>query len=139
MPAIEGRCHCGNLAFVFVTSAELETLGLRACQCTFCRAHGARTTSDPNGRVRLAVEGPAQQLTRYRFGLKTADFLICRECGVFIGAEMVLDGSRWMTLNANTFRPPPPADFPVARMDFETEDAAARIARRLAKWTPVAI
>src|SRR5262249_41360754 len=40
-----GGCHCGNLAFRFEASAPLETLGLRADQCSFCRAHGARNTS----------------------------------------------------------------------------------------------
>jgi len=45
----EGSCHCGNLEFVFDASAPLERLGLRADQCSFCRAHAARNTSDSGG------------------------------------------------------------------------------------------
>ena len=38
----EGGCHCGNLSFVFEASAGLDVIGLRADQCSFCRAHNAR-------------------------------------------------------------------------------------------------
>ena len=132
----EGGCHCGNLAYVFEASADLETLGLRADQCSFCRAYRARTTSDPNGAMRITVRDPAQ-LSRYRFGLKIADFLICSACGVFIGAVMEDDGRHWMTVNANSFRPPPPDDFPVSAVDYDAENVALRLARRKLRWTPV--
>jgi hypothetical protein len=134
--AFEGRCHCGNVEYTFDASAALEVLGLRACQCSFCRAHGARTISDPNGTVQLRVADETK-LTRYRFGLKTADFLLCTQCGVYLGALMSEAGHSWMTINANTLAPPPPLDAPVTPMDFSSEDAARRINRRKAKWTPV--
>jgi hypothetical protein len=133
---IEGGCHCGNIAYTFEISTSLDKLGLRACQCSFCRAHGARTTSDPNGAMRIKVRD-ADKLQRYRFGLKTADFLICRECGVFIGALMEEDGKRWFTVNANSFKPPPAYDIVGAANDFGGEDVAGRTSRRAAKWTPV--
>jgi hypothetical protein len=134
MTVFEGGCHCGNLAYVFTASASLETLGLRADMCGFCRAHGARNTSDPKGSMRIAVYD-ATLLERYRFALKTADFLICRRCGVYIGA--LLD-DKWFTVNANTFRDPPPLDVPLVPHDFDAEDVPTRIARRKARWTPVA-
>ena len=59
---ISGGCHCGNLSFVFEASAGLDVLGLRADQCSFCRAHRARTTSDPNGSVRIAVRDVKKKL-----------------------------------------------------------------------------
>ncbi len=136
MPSYEGGCHCGNLRYRFETTADLVELGLRACQCTFCRAHGARTTSDPRGAFRLTVQDNAK-LHCYRFGLRTADFLICRECGAFVGAIMEEDGQSWITVNANTIQPPPAADAPLAPHDFGGEDRAGRITRRKAKWTPV--
>jgi len=132
----EGRCHCGNLSYVFETSASLDVLGLRACQCSFCRAHGARTTSDPNGAMRIRVRDK-DALQRYRFGLKTADFLLCKTCGVFLGAIMEENGSGWMTVSANTLQPPPVYDMVGAAHEFGAEDTAQRIARRKAKWTPV--
>jgi hypothetical protein len=88
---ITGGCHCGNVSFVFEASAPLDQLGLRACQCTFCRAHAARMTSDPQGTFALQVRDDGK-LQRYRFGQNTADFLICRECGAFIGALMEESG-----------------------------------------------
>ena len=91
MTIFEGGCHCGNLSYVFAASAPLEGLGLRADQCSFCRSHAARNTSDPNGTMRIEVRDEAK-LGRYRFGLKTADFLLCRECGIYIGALMEYNG-----------------------------------------------
>jgi hypothetical protein len=134
---IQGGCHCGNIAYTFAVSAPLEELGLRTCMCSFCRIHGARTTSDPNGRIELAVRDP-KKLRRYRFGLKTADFYICDECGAFVGAVMTEGGKSWMTVNANTFKPPPPLDFPAAPNDFGGEDTKGRTDRRKARWTPLA-
>jgi hypothetical protein len=132
----EGGCHCGNLAYVFETSAALEALGLRADMCGFCRAHGARNTSDPKGAMRISVRDPAK-LVRYRFALKTADFLICADCGVYIGAMLTDGGKSWFTVNVNSFHAVPALDFPVAPQDFDAEDVPARIARRKQRWTPV--
>jgi hypothetical protein len=132
----EGGCHCGNLAFAFEASAPLETLGLRADRCGFCRAHGARNTSDPNGAMSISVRD-ADALIRYRFGLRTADFLICRSCGVYIGALMEDGAAHRFTVNVNTLRPPPRDDFPIQPADYEGEDVPARIARRRQRWTPV--
>jgi hypothetical protein len=133
---IDGACHCGNISYVFDASQSAEALGLRACQCSFCRAHGARTTSDPNGTVNIRVRDTTK-LQRYRFGLKTADFLICRACGVFVGALMTEDGKSFVTVNANTFKPPPRYDIIAVAKDFGGEDGEGRTARRSARWTPV--
>jgi hypothetical protein len=134
----EGGCHCGNLSYVFETSVGLHVLGLRACQCSFCRRHNARTTSDPKGTIRVSVREPGK-LHRYRFGLKTADFLICADCGVYIGAALEDGGKGWMTVNVNTFRSPPPFEFTGTPHDFESETAGDKIDRRKAKWTPLEI
>ncbi|MBS0275252.1 MAG: hypothetical protein JSR55_12890 [Proteobacteria bacterium] len=131
-----GGCHCGNLSYVFEATAGLDALGLRADMCSFCRAHGAHTTSDPSGSIRISVRD-AERLNRYRFGLKTADFLVCRDCGVYIGALMEDGGRMWFAVNANSFREKPPLDFPAVPHDFDGEDVPGRIARRKKKWTPV--
>jgi hypothetical protein len=131
-----GGCHCGNLSYAFEATTPLETLGLRADMCGFCRAHGAHTTSDSNGSIRISVQDESK-LSRYRFALKTADFLVCRDCGVYIGALMEDGGKMWFTVNANSFREKPPLDFPVVLHNFDGEDVPGRIARRKIKWTPV--
>jgi hypothetical protein len=132
----EGGCHCGNLTFVFEASAPLEVLGLRADGCSFCRAHAARHTSDPNGTVSISVLD-AGALMRHRFGHRTADFLICARCGVYIGALMEDGGKSWFVINVNALRPPPRDDLPVVLADLNAEDVPKRIARRKQKWTPV--
>ena len=132
----EGGCHCGNLSYIFEASAPLEMLGLRACLCSFCRAHGARNTSDPRGSMRLRVRDP-ERLERYRFGLKTADFLICRDCGVYVGAHLTDATGSWLTVNVNTFRERPALDHPIVAHNFDADGVAQRLARRKARWTPV--
>ena len=84
----EGACHCGAIEFTYETRLSPQSWALRACQCGFCRAHGALATSDPAGTVRFRYIYP-DRLRRYRFGLRTADFLICRECGIYAGAVMM--------------------------------------------------
>jgi len=78
--AFEGRCHCGALGFTLRTSKQPEQWTVRACQCTFCRGHGARTTADPDGSVSFRIADPSK-LKRYRFGTRSSDFLVCGECG----------------------------------------------------------
>lgn len=133
MPTFAGRCHCGNLELVLTTAHEPATLPLRACSCGFCRRHGARTTSDPQGSVRIVAHA-AGLLVRHRFGLATADMLVCGRCGVYVAALLEVGQRAWATINVNTFEPPlGGAATPVS---YDGEDAAARVARRRAGWTP---
>jgi hypothetical protein len=136
MQRFEGGCHCGNLFFIFAASAILEQLGLRACMCSFCRAHGARTASDPNGTMQIDVRSP-DKLMRYRFGLRTADFLLCAHCGVYIGALLPNGDGGWFTVNVNAFREPPPLEFPIQPIVYDREGVGSRVDRRKSKWTPV--
>lgn len=134
MALYQGACHCGAAAVAFETAIPPEALPTRACQCGFCRAHGARTATDPAGRLRFSGN-----LRRYRFGLGVADFLICPDCGVYLGAIYAEDGRAWGTVNVNClaardrFRPAGEL------VSYEGEDAAARRARRRARWTPAEI
>ena len=132
-----GGCHCGNLRFEFETALAAEALPLRACQCTFCRRHGALSTSDPAGQIRLKVAEP-ELLQRYRFGLGITDFLICRRCGIYLMAMMDIDGGRYAVLSANALECRAAMTSPVAPMEYGGEDQAARLARRKQRWTPVA-
>ena len=130
-----GGCHCGHLRYALETALALEQLPLRACQCSFCRHHGARSTSDPAGRVRFEVQDGAQ-LTRYRFGLRTADFLICARCGIYVGALMQADGGQWAIVNANTLDEAARLTQQPQPMDYDGEDERARQSRRRARWSP---
>lgn len=131
-----GGCHCGNLHFALRTRFALAQLPLRACQCSFCRRHGALSTSDPQGTVRFEVREPAQ-LVRYRFGLKTADFLICARCGTYVGAMIGDAGRRSAIVNANALDEVAQLTQPATPMSYDGETEAQRTARRRERWTPV--
>src|SRR5436190_940430 len=89
-----------QLPVVAVFGYELRTAlvpaqwNIRACQCAFCRAHAALSCSDPNGTLAF-VERETGVLARYRFGLKTADFLLCMRCGVYNGATIETPDGRF--------------------------------------------
>jgi hypothetical protein len=132
-----GRCHCGNLEVTFDARTPPKDLVVRSCTCSFCCRHGARCVSDPAGAVRILVHDPAL-LLRYGFGLRTADFLVCRRCGVYLGAVMGVGDSAVATINVNTFDQPHPFQRDGVPMDYGRESEPGRRARRAAGWTPVA-
>jgi hypothetical protein len=135
---LAGGCHCGSLEVRFATECAPAALTVRACACSFCRRHGVRAVSDPRGRLEFLVHDPAQ-LNRYRFGLATAEFLICRRCGVYLGALMSEGGAAYAIVNVNALATPeifPQAPVP---MSYDRESEAERRARRRAGWTPAAL
>ena len=61
----KGSCHCGAIAYTFRTAVEPAQWSVRACQCSFCRAHDALSTSDPNGQITFVALNP-DLLQKYR-------------------------------------------------------------------------
>ena len=76
-------------------------------------------------------------LQRYRFGQRTADFLLCRACGVYIGAELETRAGRFGIININALRPVPEGLAPVVPVDYGPESIEQRVVRREARWSPV--
>jgi hypothetical protein len=131
-----GGCHCGALGFEFRTALEPAVWPVRACQCSFCRAQGAVYTSDPAGSVAFTHRDP-QQISRYRFGHKTADFIFCSRCGSYLGAVTTIDRRIFAVINIHALDPQPDG-LPAAQpMSYEGEASDARNSRRAARWTPV--
>ena len=134
--AYEGSCHCGAIGWNYRTALAPPQWPVRSCQCSFCRRHASRCTSDPAGSVEFsAVDTDA--LHRYRFGLQTAEFLMCRRCGVYIGAYADGPGGAFATLNLNALKTPIdgiPATTPTC---YDSENRDGRIRRREQRWTPV--
>ena len=134
MAAYTGKCHCGELRFVYTTSITPSEWTVRSCQCSFCRAHGVRATRDPSGSVRFEA---GDAIVRYEFGQRTAQFLICGRCGVYVAAVMASPRGRFATVNVNALYPAPEG-LPAARpVTYDEEAPAQRIARREQGWTPV--
>lgn len=122
-----GGCHCGALALAFSTALVPAATAPRACDCGFCRAHGAAWISDRDGRL-IIRSAPPDRLRAYRQGSLEARFLLCGECGVLV-AVVFDDGSHLhAAVNSNcldardAFAPPVPAS-PLA---LEAGDKIAR-------------
>jgi hypothetical protein len=133
----EGRCHCGTLGFRYRTARIPREWSLRACQCSFCRAHAAVSTSDPAGT--LAFRLPDVGAVRlYRFGQKAADFLVCTNCGVYIGARIETPRGGFGIINVRALTALPGELPPPESMTYDGESAQQRQARREDRWTPLA-
>jgi hypothetical protein len=135
MGTYQGQCHCGAIGFTFSTEVPPSEWSVRACQCTFCRGHGALSTSDPEGSIRFHAARP-DRVVRYRFGLRTADFLLCRDCGVYVGALMTEGDRSFGIVNINALSPLP-AYLPSPRsMTYDGETIDQRVRRREQRWSP---
>jgi hypothetical protein len=133
-----GQCHCGAIHVELATERPPEQQILGACQCSFCRKHNARALSDAKAHVTLTAADPPA-LQRYAFGLRTAEQIICRRCGVYVAMTLAEEERVWSVINVDALddralfsRPPEPRD-------YSAEDRAGRIARRKARWCPTTL
>ncbi|MGH8280223.1 MAG: GFA family protein [Gammaproteobacteria bacterium] len=134
---LTGQCHCGNIRFEFEIACALDKLPLRACQCSFCRKHGAVTASDPHGRVRFRFADRGQ-VQRYRFGLGVTEILVCMRCGGYAAGLVHIDGRPYATLNVNLLDRRAELTQTPLPVDYASETREQRLARRARSWTPIA-
>ncbi len=128
-----GACHCGAV------SAEYETgqpVRLRQDGCSFCASRGVKSASDPNGKLTLTAN---TKLIRYRFGHKTADFLICSICGAYVATFMQGPAGAVGVINVVGLNIPELRDEPAALASLDGETPDERMARRLSRWTPMTL
>jgi hypothetical protein len=85
LPALAGGCHCGNIAARAELTSAPQQCQPRACDCEFCRKHGAAWWSDPRGSLHIHIADEADS-GRYRQGAGLAEMLLCRRCGVLVAA-----------------------------------------------------
>ena len=130
-----GACHCHALELRLESDQTPRVLGLRADNCSFCIKHQAAFTSDPGGDL-FIVARDAKLVARYRFGTKTADFILCRDCGVFVAAAMTEPSIA--VINANVLEARDAFFQNELRVaSFDGESTEQRLARRRARWTPL--
>jgi hypothetical protein len=110
-----------------------DDLPLRACQCSFCLRHGAKTTSDPAGAIRILLTN-CEAVSYYQFGAQTAEFLICQRCGIYLAAIFRDGGRIFAVANANTFETPLKQN--AVPVDYKGETVDERRERWCTKWTP---
>jgi hypothetical protein len=131
-----GGCHCGVIKVTYRTDIDPAHWALRHDGCSFCRRHGVVGTSDAAGEVTVHI-GDASKVRHYRFAQKTADFLLCVECGVFVAAITGTDGGARAVINARVLDDISPKFNEVTRVHFDDETPEQRGERRSRYWTPV--
>lgn len=125
-----GSCHCGAVRTSFESDRPLAP---RACLCSFCRKHGARTVSDPEGAATIDCTLPPLV---YRFASCSSDYLLCPRCGVYVGAVFGPPEARLATLNLNAFDGQHLA-MRAEPVSYEGESAERKAERRRLRWTPL--
>ncbi len=91
-----GGCHCGRIVFEMTLSGPASAFAPRACDCSFCRKHGAAWLSDADGALRVRQRGEALV---YRQGSAQADFIACPHCAVLLLAMFEREGSVRVAVN----------------------------------------
>ena len=108
---------------------EDEEAGSASIMATLDVAGGAKSSWNFSARP--------ESLQRYRFALRTADFLLCRECGVYIGAVIESEQGRFGIINTHALAEQP-ADLAATQpISYDAENTGGRIQRREERWTPV--
>ena len=129
-----GSCHCGRLNLEFSTRLHATDLRPRACDCSFCRKHGAAYISDPRGA--LSIRGiDADGRREYRQGSENARFQLCAYCGVLVAVVFEHEGRLYGAANARCLDGDPEfgESVPASPQRLSPEE---KIARWLQAWVP---
>ena len=105
-----GGCHCGNI------SVRL----------------------DRDGSAVIAASDWSL-VERYRFGSRTADYLLCRRCGVYVGAVCETASGLRAVVNVNCLDDRAAFTQTPAAPDYDDEAMGARLERRAANWMPAVV
>jgi hypothetical protein len=130
---INGKCHCGNIAFTLAWEPEPTAIPSRACTCSFCVKHGGVWTSCPTGALKILVREPAL-VSKYSFGTRTADFHVCSKCGIVPLVTSSIDGHVYAVVSVNAFEGVDPSLLQRAPATFDAETEETRLARRQRNW-----
>ncbi len=95
--------------------------------------HGAATARDPDGEASIKAR-EADLITLYRFATNSTDFILCANCGVYVGAAITFGQRKFVTLNMNLTALDTRRASPVNHAD---EAADTRIASRVESFTPM--
>ena len=125
MSRLHGQCHCGSVR-VEIEGVAVADLPMRACQCGFCRRHGAISTSHPDATITFA-------------GQRLSNFLICADCGCYVGSAAEIDGAWYAILNIRGVDLPGFDGRDPQPMVYDGETPEERTARRKARWSPATL
>jgi hypothetical protein len=133
-----GGCHCGNIHVRLRLSKRPQDSPLRACACSFCRSHNTRTVADAEGLFEFWADDWSL-VERYRFGSRTADYMICRRCGVYIAAVCETAAGTRAVVNVNCLSDRASFTSVPAVAKYEGETTESRLSRRAVNWMPAVV
>jgi len=132
---IRGGCHCGNIRFALTWRPEPSHIEARACNCSFCLKHGGLWTACPGGMLEVTRRDPGR-VQAYRFGTATAEFHVCRDCGVVPVVTSDIGGRRYAVVSVHAFEAVAPSFIRPAPASFAGESTEQRLQRRERGWIP---
>jgi hypothetical protein len=115
-----------------------EDTPLRACACSFCRAHMTRTVADAAGHFTLSADDWSL-VEPYRFGSRTADYMICRRCGVYVAAICETASGTRAVVNINCLNDRAAFTQQPNKTNYDGETEATRLSRRATNWMPATV
>lgn len=130
---LNGKCHCGNIAFTLDWPEGQADVPARACNCSFCIKHGGVWTSNPGAKLAVVL-CHADLVSTYAFGTKTATFHVCTRCGAVPIVTSVIENHLYAVVNVNTIENLDPLRLRRGTADFGAEDVGSRLARRRQNW-----
>ena len=132
---INGKCHCGNIAFSLAWEPDPVDIPARACTCSFCMKHGGVWTSNPRGRLAVRI-ADRSAVSRYQFGTRTAEFHVCSRCGIVPVVTSEIDGRLYAVVSVNAFEGIDPSKLRRGPASFDGEGTDSRLERRKRSWIP---
>jgi len=130
---LNGKCHCGNIAFELEWAGDPAAIPARACGCSFCVKHGGVWTSNPKSRLVVTIRD-ASLVSKYTFGSRTAAFHVCSRCGAVPLVTSIIANNLYAVVNVNVLENVDPSRLRHAAASFEGEDVASRLTRRTQNW-----
>lgn len=122
---LHGGCHCGRIALEMTLSKPASQLTPRACDCSFCRKHGAAWLSDAAGSLRVRFRG---EPLVYRQGSAQAEFIACAHCAVLVMVRYEHDKRVHAAVNVRALEDAGsfPADQPASPQKLSSGDKRER-------------
>ena len=130
---INGKCHCGNIAFELELEGDPPEIPARGCGCSFCVKHGGVWTSDPKSRLAVVIRD-GSLVSKYTFGSRTAAFHVCSRCGAVPLVTSEIANHLYAVVNVNVLENVDQSRLRRATANFEGEDVESRLARRKRNW-----
>ncbi|MEO8344619.1 MAG: hypothetical protein ABI607_02890 [Betaproteobacteria bacterium] len=130
---IKGKCHCENMAFALDWEGDPPEIPARACDCSFCIAHGGVWASNPRSTLVVTIRDPAL-VSKYAFGTRTATFHVCSRCGTVPLVTSEIANHVYAVVNVNALVNVEESWLRRAASQFDGESIESRLARRQRNW-----